>query len=138
VDDRPAPKNKRAAVAVELVVAAARRAGPDGEELLFEQRPGTGRMAGMWQLPTREESGRTGLYPAAFALALELGEPLCTVRHGITHHRIRAVARRARVADEQPVDAPCAWVPELRLAELALTGMTRKVLRDMRRTVGCS
>ncbi len=141
-DRLPTPAARRAAVPVELEIAIVLARG----RVLLERRPPGGRMAGMWQLPTREApgpAGLTGLFPARFpgpgagsggggipsaepvALGAELGE----VRHGITHHRIRAAVRRGRWRDGRRVSAPYRWFDPRVLGDVATTGMTRKVLR---------
>ena len=79
------------------------------------RRPAKGRMARMWELPTREVAGEAGpggsaplrLWPGSFPLAggarLAVGEELGEVSHGITRHRIRA-----RVFAGEPGDPACA------------------------------
>ncbi|MEM7311403.1 MAG: A/G-specific adenine glycosylase [Planctomycetota bacterium] len=131
VDELPVPAPRRAPVDVRLGVALAVR----GERILVERRPARGRMAGMWELPTRElpgpEGGLTGLWPPEFAgPALREGEPLGEVSHGITHHRIRARVRAAWAEGEGGADgAPeRRWVSPEAASELGLTGMARKIL----------
>jgi len=83
----------------------------------------------MWQQPTIElaAAGReTRLFPERHHARLAAGDPLGSVRHTITCHRIRATVRAAELAGRTP--PPLAWVPERELAKLALTGMARKVL----------
>ena len=97
---------------------------------LLERRPDQGRMAGMWQLPTREASS-SGLFPAGWprGTRVELGADFGGLGHGITHHRIRARLRAARVSGDLPPS--WSWVARARLGGLALTGMTRKALRNL-------
>ncbi|MCZ6599058.1 MAG: A/G-specific adenine glycosylase [Planctomycetota bacterium] len=135
VGELPLPARRRAPVDVELEVLFVCRGG----EVLLERRPRTGRMAGMWELPTREVAGAgaSGLWPASWGLSdVRTGDQLGEVRHGITHHRIRAIVRRAagiraRVLSAESgnheTDGAC-WVPLDDLDRLALTGMTRKIL----------
>jgi adenine-specific DNA glycosylase len=91
-------------------------------------------MAGMWQLPTVERPpqrapGGAGLFPASFPIGAELdeGEELGEVRHGITHHRIRARVRAGELRGR--VAPPLRWTRTGDLDQLPLTGMTRKILR---------
>jgi adenine-specific DNA glycosylase len=119
-------------LAVELDVLLVRR----GTALLLEQRsPDAGRMAGMWQFPTVERPGiggrSRGLFPAEWNPpgALVPGEELGVVRHTITCHRIRAAIRAGRSVPGLRVRAPLAWVEDSKLRQLALTGMTRKILK---------
>ncbi len=146
VDRLPTPRVRRAAVPVELELLVVLSRG----RLLLEQRPPGGRMAGLWQLPTREvggpDDGLSGLFPDRFTSLpgapagpagapaeplepLESGAPLGELRHGITHHRIRAGVRAGRWRDRRRVSAPYRWFAPAALGELATTGMTRKALR---------
>ena len=87
-------------------------------------------MSGLWELPTREvpgpDGGLTGLWPPAFPCVIRLDEELATLSHAITHHRIRARVRRAELAGRDVEGV--AWFERDRLAELGITGMTRKAL----------
>jgi len=125
----------------ELPRAAARRVPLDVElELLLVEsergvlllrREERGRMARMWELPTRERPGPVGttrLWPAAHALEfrVEAGR-LARLTHAITHHRIVAAVHRARLA--RPLTAvEATWARPDELAGLGLTGLTRKAL----------
>ncbi|HKC50492.1 MAG TPA: NUDIX domain-containing protein, partial [Myxococcota bacterium] len=101
----------------------------------LRRRAAEGRMAGMWELPTRER-GSEHLFRARWPLAdrcalLREGTPLAELRHTITHHRIRLVLRRGELARE-PRGADWRWVALARSAEFPLTGMARKALRTLR------
>jgi A/G-specific adenine glycosylase len=126
IADRPRPKVKLPPLEVALELAWA----SDGDRILLVQRPTGGRMAEMWELPTREIENAagvlSGLFPAEFAGPLELDEALTNVRHSITKHRIRAVLRRATGVPKR-LDFGRLVAPD-ELAEMPLTGMTRKVL----------
>lgn len=123
---RPAPRE------VELETLIAMR----GDAVLMEQRPASGRMASLWQFPTREigsNGSGTRLFEPQFTgrpaprRASELDGELGTIRHTITSHRIRV-----RVVAGRPprtTAAPLAWIERSRLDSLALTGMTVKILR---------
>jgi A/G-specific adenine glycosylase len=123
----PVPARKRAPVDVRLEVALVERAGA----VLLERRPPDGRMAGLWELPTREVPGpdgaRAGLWPAEFRAAVRAGAPLGEVAHAITHHRIRARVRAARVAG-RPVGGEHRFLPRAEAGAVGLTGMARKIL----------
>ena len=116
------PRLRPKPIAVDVVVLAASHRG----RWLLERRPTTGRMAGMWQMPTFE-NGKGLLFPARRPRGLREREVLCEVRHTITRHRIRAVVKRADlVAGSLPSGA--SWVEAERVPGIALTGMTRKCL----------
>jgi A/G-specific adenine glycosylase len=109
--------------ALELVALLVERAG----RILLRRRPDGGRMAGLWELPTREVGSQL-LFPARLPAGLRAGAELARLRHTITHHRIELVLRRGRLAAE-PRGPGWRWIAPARSRELALTGMTRKALR---------
>ena len=119
----PRPRSRHAPVAVRLEIALI----VDAARVLVVRRPVGGRMAGMFELPTRElvpAAARARLWPADGAWAS--GAPLGEIGHTITHHRIRATV----VAAAEP-GAPLAearWVPMAELDVLALIGLARKAL----------
>ena len=132
-DELPAPKARRVPVAVELEIALVRRA--DGRWLL-ERRPSAGRMADLFEFPTRERvagGAEPRLWPAAFACALTLQAPAAalthTITHSITHHRIRARVHAARLSGA--AGRAGRWVARAELATLGLTGLARKVARTL-------
>jgi len=126
--DFPAAKARKPGVEVELVALLVERDG----RLLVQQRAAAGRMASLWELPTRER-GSELLFPARWprlegrALFRE-GAELGSLRHTITHHRIQLVLRRGELALE-PRGTGWRWVAFTRSSELALTGMALKALR---------
>jgi A/G-specific adenine glycosylase len=131
VDKLPRVRPRPAPLEVELTIAVAERGGA----LLLGRRPERGRMAGLWEFPTREEPGpggrASGLFPPDFGLplALDEGTPLGRIAHAITRHRIRARVLPARPSGPLPGPPDGAeWIECGRLAELGLTGMARKVL----------
>lgn len=129
VQELPRARARRVSRALELEILVARA----GERLLLQRRPDSGRMAGLLEFPTRElvaEGEAVRLWPATRArgLAPEARAPLGELVHAITHHRIRATVRAARL-NAGRVPSGMRWVRPEELAELALTGMTRKVLR---------
>ncbi len=128
VDELPRPKQRAAMIDVELVGAWIE----EGDRLLLERRSESGRMAGMWQLPTIELGTRGHLAPLEWPAPtqLDFGAELLRARHAITHHRIQFVVRRA----QPPRRLPASWQRHAfgELRALALTGMTRKALRALR------
>jgi A/G-specific adenine glycosylase len=119
----PVPAAKRAVVDVLLEVALVERDGA----VLLEQRPRTGRMAGLWELPTREINGAR-LWPADYGVDLREGAPLGEVAHSITNHRIRARVRAAGVATRAGLSSSSRFVALDAVGELGLTGMAKKIL----------
>jgi A/G-specific adenine glycosylase len=114
---------------------------PDG--LLMQRRPADGRMASMWEFPTREvaaDEGPTHLWPALLDSA-EVGalwaraEPRPSQKHSITRHRITCHVRyfAAKTTDIGP-NPPYDAVPRGHLmgnsgsAPLPLTGLSAKIL----------
>ena len=128
-----APQKASLDVAVEALLVRF----PGG--LLLAQRPPNGRNRGLYELPTREVSRPgAGLWEPEWAtpeLGLQYanGLPLGCFRHAITHHRIAVEARRIdcnpasarRIAAASPYDL----VPVERASELALSGLTKKLLK---------
>jgi A/G-specific adenine glycosylase len=121
--DFPAPKVRKAGVEVELEALLFERRG----RILLRRRPEQGRMAGLWELPTRE-LGSQRLFPEPLPGGLRAGAILARLRHTITHHRIRLALRRGEL-ERAPRGAQWRWVDEQVLGALALTGMTKKALR---------
>ncbi len=118
---RPARRAEPLDVALDvlLVVAAGR--------VLALRRPETGRMAGLFECPTRER-GSAFLWPADFAAGARLaaGAELGALTHGITRHRIRARVLAGSVSG--PVRAPYAWLDPRAARGHGWTGMSRKLL----------
>ena len=124
----PVRRPRRTPVDVRLEILVVRR----GTEVLVVRRPRTGRMAGLWELPTRElgpADGAVHLWPGAHALsALTIGAPLGELAHSITHHRIRATVRGAECLRSGTDGVEAQWIDPRDAAELALTGMAKKTL----------
>jgi A/G-specific adenine glycosylase len=139
----PLPRQRPEPFAVELEVLCARAGG----RLLFCRRPEGGRMAGLWELPTREcvPAGMpTRLYPDQWDARLceqrlrcrehdgkAGGEPI-RVRHSITCHRIRATLVAGEL-DRIPKGEDWQWRTLAEAPSLGLTGMARKFVRSMER-----
>lgn len=116
----------RPAKAVEVDLLLVSRAG----RWLFERRGPRGAMAGMLQFPTLERPPPGGAPSGLFRLPpglLQAGEHLATIRHAITHHRIRARVRRGRSLFQRAPDG-LRWLRRAEVSAAGLTGMTRKVL----------
>jgi A/G-specific adenine glycosylase len=133
VSELPRRVARRAPVDVQLEVLVVRR----GRAVLLVRRPERGRMAGLWELPTREvvdEGGEgAGLWPGAHVVLAQRGETLRPVKHSITHHRIRAEVRAATLDEAGPPETvESCWAAPEELRELALTGLSRKVLGSPR------
>lgn len=126
----PQPKPRPTSIAVELEVLHAAR----DASVLLERRPPTGRMAGMWQLPTRERANDqgdlSGLFPDRYprGWSLRRGAELGSVRHTITRHRIRARVFEGRRTAEGEPPSGLEWCLRSELANRPLTGMTAKIL----------
>src|SRR5271165_6593706 len=107
---KPQPARKRR----QIHYALARK----GESVLLVQRPlGAKRMAGMWELPE---------LPAAPA-----EEPLAKFRHSITDtdYDVSVVPESANLVQSR--DGNARWFTRKQWPKLALTGLTRKMLRKL-------
>lgn len=133
VPELPRPRVRRSAALVRLEILVARSRG----RLLCVRRPLQGRMAGLFEFPTRElvaPGAEPLLWPTALPRGLTRapGEPLGELGHTITHHRLRAEVRAGR-ANGRRLPAAARWAQPDELAGLALTGLARKVLALARR-----
>ena len=145
-EELPRIAARRPSVEVQLEVLLVRRE----DRVLLVRRPRGTRMSGMWELPTRElvngDGKAHGLWPSEHAAgAWRAGERLGELTHTITHHRIRAAVHVAEL-DERARDGSAAnalartaasdktadwsWAGQADLDSLALTGLTRKILRS--------
>jgi A/G-specific adenine glycosylase len=123
---RRAPR--KPAIEVELEILLVRR----DERTLLLRRPDGGRMARLWEAPTRERppsGAEPHLWPTVWPIAeLVPGEERGTLSHSITHHRIRASVREGELSGDVLGDRSCRWVSPDELEEIALTGMAKKVI----------
>jgi A/G-specific adenine glycosylase len=81
----------------------------DGDRWLIEQRPATGRWAGMWQFVTVERAGRTPT-PEAVGLPISAPEKIGAVAHALTHRRYRFAIYRCSLTTKLKVQPPRKWV----------------------------
>ena len=96
-----------------------------GQEFLIEQRPPTGRWAGMWQFLTRpaEESGVTAkTIRSLFSIRSSAPAHLGNVQHGLTHRRYDFSVYVAETRDgaSPSIGTPHAWITLDRLHEYPL------------------
>lgn len=129
-EDFPPPRRRRATVEMRLVVAVVER---EGRYLFFKRPSAAGLMAGMWELPWVDASAdSTDVAPdippgiptsvpelsipevlaAHYGGRWTLGEALGSVKHGITHRSITAVAHCATIeSGESVAEGPeAAWL----------------------------
>ncbi|HEV3080057.1 MAG TPA: A/G-specific adenine glycosylase [Gemmataceae bacterium] len=86
-------------LAIEEAAVVVRRNGA----VCLGQRPKTGRWAGLWEFPhapvqkgESHDQAAARFLPELTGFDVELGAELMTLRHSITHHRIRLVCFEAR------------------------------------------
>ncbi len=123
----PRAKARPSPLDVELEVLVVRQ----GAAWLFEQRPkSAARMAGLWELPTRETGSPSGLFRAAFEPAglFAAGREIGRVRHSITRHRIEVNVREGLLSAGRSLPEHFRWFETRSAGRIALTGMARKVL----------
>ncbi len=121
VKARPTPLD------VAVVVLIVRRDGA----WLFEQRSEkAARMAGLWELPTREIGVHRGLFRAAWEPGglFSSGRELGRARHTITRHRIEVHVREGELAVGASLPTAFRWIEPRAATKLGLTGMAKKVL----------
>jgi len=89
-----------------------------GEKWLVEQRPATGRWAGMWQFATIDP-GQVSDVAKHFGIELTRPLELETIRHSLTHRRYEFEVFACRTPSE-PMDSPHAWRTLLELDRLPM------------------
>jgi A/G-specific adenine glycosylase len=134
VERLPEGRARRATVRVTIAAALVEQAG----RVLLVRRP-EGRLLGrMWELPQTglESRGRADLVRelrARHGLEIECGPAVARANHAITYRRLSLVGYRARLRRRPPQDPErFHWVRPDDLAELAVSSMTRKLLRSAR------
>lgn len=128
VAELPRARERRPAREVRLEVLVPRSGG----RVLLVRRPARGRMAGLYEFPTREladETGGAGLWPREHLAGVSRASarPLGQLTHAITHHRIRAVVLAGRARGPVP-GVETLWVRPAQALELPLSGLARKTL----------
>lgn len=130
-EELPKKKPKRAPTPVTLEMLLVR----SDEAVLLVQRPKDGRMAGLWEPPTREVETEH-LWPTEFettrlASGYEIEERVVLrLKHSITRYAIEAhVALASATGAPDPAGAPARWFRSDELARVGLTGLAKKVLR---------
>ena len=114
----PPPKPAKPTPLVQRWTFCLRRQDSGGEHYLIEQRPATGRWAGMWQfvtLPTAAGAEPFAALAAALKLPLTPGPSLGQVRHALTHRQYEFEVFAAETTSAASVE-PRRWVT---LAELS-------------------
>jgi A/G-specific adenine glycosylase len=98
----------------------------------------------MWEFPNTDVGAHESLEAAAERAVLDatgssvaVGQPLCTVRHSVTHHRITLQVLRCKPASRGAArrSAHARWVPLDGLSELAMPASHRRIAN---RLVGSS
>jgi A/G-specific adenine glycosylase len=113
-------------------------------DVLLVQRPAQGRWAEMWEFPRVEVPEGDTTESAAAALVGELGivaalgEPICTIRHGVTRFRITLMCQAAefRSGRFRPGLYPRGiWLAPARLAEYPVSTPQRKLANALTEVV---
>jgi A/G-specific adenine glycosylase len=92
--------------------------GRKGDSILLVQRPSDAqRMAGMWELPEAERDSAM--------------EPMAKFRHSITDTDYEVFVVAASATTVSSVAGNARWFSRRQWSNLALTGLTRKVLRKL-------
>ncbi|MFO1476450.1 MAG: A/G-specific adenine glycosylase [Verrucomicrobiota bacterium] len=102
----------------------------DGSRVLVRQRPAGGVNAQLWEFPNAElGAGPESAARAAGTLGFTLAEsdPVCTIRHSITHHRITLQVYHARALG-RPKTNDGQWLTAPELQKLAFPSAHRRLL----------
>ena len=115
-------------------------------EFLIAKRPLDGLLGGMWEFPGgKQEAGET--LPQTLrreimeelAMAIEVGEPLVSIKHAFTHFRITLHAMHATRRDGEPQHieaADHAWVTLADLDKYAFAVTDQKIIAALRAVYG--
>ena len=98
----------------------------DGQRWLIEQRPASGRWAGMWQFITID--------PQKTQLPWKLGEldPIGMVTHGLTHRKYEYEVFRGRLAKDAEVGERRRWVTLMEIDDYPLPRPHVRILQMLR------
>jgi A/G-specific adenine glycosylase len=127
VDRYPDLGPKAKSVPVHLACAVVRR----DDKILIEKRGETRLLSGYWGLPLTEVPRGNSPEQAireAYGRQIVLAEKLGTVRHSITHHRIRLDVFRARAG---AIKRPLRWVPSRSLDRYVVSSLFKKALEAL-------
>jgi A/G-specific adenine glycosylase len=133
VERLPARPPRGRSEEVRLLVA---RVEQQGRVLLFRRADEDPLLAGTWELPWVRPCGAMTPPEIESALAerygvrIELGEACATVRHAITHRRLRVEVREARLvaAGEVAEATPAGWFTREEVATLPVSSLVGKAL----------
>jgi A/G-specific adenine glycosylase len=108
-----------------------------GDDFLLEQRPESGRWAGMWQFITRESGGApvtAKTIRSLFSIRSSSPSHLGNVQHSLTHRRYDFSVYLAETRDgaSHSIEAPHAWVSLDRLHEYPLPRPHLKIATQLR------
>ncbi|MBL4769895.1 MAG: A/G-specific adenine glycosylase, partial [Planctomycetes bacterium] len=127
----PSPKPRRKAVSLMVTGLWSVDAG---KILLFE-RPSGGPMAGLWELPSKQEAtpGARSIWPGEWAkgLAAPDQDPLFATKHAITHHRITMTVFEGSGGRGARTPAGHRWFAWSELEGAGLTGLARKAVAHL-------
>jgi A/G-specific adenine glycosylase len=130
VERLPERPKRRVPIDVQLAVALV----TDGRSVLLARAPSGGFLAGVWGPPFVETPARgdpreilMAETRRRFDLDLDVGAELGTVKHTITHHRIRAHCFEARAVGDATAES-LRWVEDGELGAYGLSALARKSL----------
>ena len=132
------PESKRRRPTVDVTVAAA-LIEERGRVLLVRRHEG-GLMSRLWEVPqsSLESRGLPDLereLRETHGLEIETLQLLVRARHSVTFRRIRLEGYRARLERPAPRDPErFRWIRPSELAQLAVSSMTRKLIRGLQKT----
>jgi len=109
---RPQPPRRRKEVRYAF-------ASKDGAVLLIQRAANASLMAGMWELPILAEGQRNG------------DKPLATLKHSITDTDFGVSVYSVSAGRDRRFAADGQWLTRKQWERLALTGLTRKILRRL-------
>lgn len=122
-------------IAVQEVAVVVRR----GAQVLFVQRPGEGRWAGLWEFPhgtilegESQEDAASRLLHQLTGICAKLGSELLTIRHSVTRYRITLTCFEAEYSGgefQSPFYATGRWLSLADLAAYPVSSPQRRLAR---------